>query len=135
MNVIKKKLGNFVIYGGRTIGKTTAFQFRTHRLQLSHYEHTFLDSFDFVIFALNNAETRAQLISLFNGFFQQEFAKGVVVGTSLQDAVKIKIDDDNNPAASVAAGDLNAEVMIRLVNFVERFIITVGKQGIFESQG
>jgi hypothetical protein len=133
LNVIKKKMGNFVIYGGRSISKSTGFQFRTHRLQMSHYEHTFLDSFEFVIFMLNNAETRAQLVSIFKSYFSQEFAKGVVVGSDLDDAVKIKIDDDNNPQISVAQGDLNAEISIRLVNFVERFIITIGKKGIFEN--
>jgi len=132
LNVVKKKQGNFVVWGGRTISKTSAFKWKTHRLQLSHYEHTFLESFDYVIFQLNNAATRQGLISTFRVFFAAEFAKGAVVGDSLSDAVSIKIDDENNTDATAAAGDLHAEILLKLVNFVERFVIRIGKQGIFE---
>ena len=132
LNVIKKKQGNFVVWGGRTISRTSAFKWKTHRLQLSHYEHTFLESFDFVIFSLNNKATQQSLISTFRVFFAAEFAKGAVVGDSLADAVSIKIDEENNTDATAAAGDLHAEILLKIVNFVERFVITIGKQGIFE---
>lgn len=132
INVIKKKRGNFIIWGARNVNTTSAFRWKAHRLQLSHYEHTFQASFDWVIFALNQSGLHKQLISQFRGFFGQEFANGVLGGVDAEDAVTVKIDDENNTAIEAAAGNLHAEIGIKLPEIVERFIITVGKQGIFE---
>jgi hypothetical protein len=35
----------------------------------------------------------------------------------------------------MSQGDMNAEIKLRLADTVERFIISIGKQGIFESVG
>lgn len=133
INVIKVRSGNFVIWGARTINKSTSFAFRPHRLQLSHYERTFLESFDWVIFMLNNAPTRRSLVGAFLVYFSDEFTKGAIVGSDVADAAQIKIDDDNNSAADAAAGNLNAEIKIRLVDVIERFVISIGKAGLFEN--
>ena len=133
IGVIKKLGGNFVLWGDRTAGIDPAFKFKHQRETLSHYENTFLENFDFIIFALNNSETQEQLKSTFIAFFTPEFAKGAIVGSSLADAVVIKIDDENNTLITRAAGDLNAEIGVRIVDTVERFIITISKLGITET--
>lgn len=133
IGVIKKLGGNFVLWGDRTVGIDPAFKFKHQRETLSHYENTFLENFDFIIFALNNTETQEQLKSTFIAFFTPEFAKGAIVGSSLSDAVVIKIDAENNTLLSQAAGDLNAEIGVRIVDTVERFIITISKLGITET--
>ena len=132
LNVVKKLRGNFVLWGARGLAKTSAFRFRAHRLQLSHYEWVFRGAFDWVIFLLNTAALWAQLVSAFKGYFASEFAKGAVYGVDLDDAVTVKIDAENNPPASMAAGDLNAEIGLRLPDVVERFVVTVGKRGVYE---
>ena len=133
MSILIKKSGNFVIWGDRTLGLDPAFKFKHQRETLSHYENTFLENFDFIIFALNNSETQEQLKSAFVAFFTPEFAKGAIVGDSLTDAVIIKIDAENNTLITQAAGDLNAELGVRIVDTVERFIITISKLGITET--
>ena len=133
INVVKKSGGNFVLWGDRTFGLDTSFKFKHQREYVSHVENTFLENFDLIIFALNNVETQNQLISTFIQFFTPEFAKGAIVGDSLQDAVIIKIDEENNTPATRANGDLNAEIGMRVVDTVERFIITVSKLGITEA--
>lgn len=133
INVVKKSSGNFILWGDRMFGLDTSFKFKHQREYVSHVENTFLENFDFIIFALNNAETQNQLISTFIQFFTPEFAKGAIVGDSLQDAVIIKIDEENNTPATRANGDLNAEIGMRVVDTVERFIITVSKLGITEA--
>lgn len=133
LQIIKNKEGNFIIWGDRTLGLDPAFRFKHQREYLSHVENTFLENFDFIIFALNNRETREQLKSTFIQYFTPEFAKGAIVGDSLSDAAQIKIDDENNPPSETTAGNLNAEIGLRIVDTVERFIITISKLGVTES--
>lgn len=132
INVIVKKQGNFVLWGARSLSIDPAFKFIQHREQLSHYENIFRDSFDFIIFAINNASNRERLRTALIAFFLLEFAKGAIAGNNIQDAVSIKIDDENNPPEAAASGDLNCEIKIRLPETVERFVITASKAGIFE---
>ena len=72
------------------------------------------------------------LISSFKAFFKPEWRKRAIRGDTLDDAAKIKIDDENNTNLTMASGDLNAEIKLRLPDTVERFVITIGKAGIFE---
>lgn len=132
INVIVKKQGNFVLWGARTVSIDPAFKFAQHREQLSHYENIFRDNFDFIIFAINNVANRERLRTSFITFFLPEFAKGAITGNNFQDAVSIKIDDENNPPEEEAAGNLNAEIKVRIPETVERFVITMSKAGIFE---
>lgn len=133
INVVKNVKGNFILWGARSISIDPAYRFIQHREQLSHYENIFRESFDFIIFAINNASARVRLQTSFIAFFLPEFAKGAIVGNKFEDAVRIKIDDENNPAEELAAGNLNAEIKLHLADTVERFVITIGKAGIFEN--
>ena len=54
---------------------------------------------------------------------------------TFEEAVGIKIDEENNTNLTRANGDLNAEISLRLADTVERFIITIGKLGIFDQLG
>ena len=132
INVIKKLKGNFVMWGARTISTDPAFKFAQKREQLSHYENIFRENFDFIIFALNNVDARSRLETSFISFFLPEFSKSAIVGNSFEDAVRIKIDDENNPPEETVSGNLNAEITVRIVDTVERFIITINQAGIFE---
>ena len=132
INLVVNNKGNFVMWGARSISIDPAFRFVQKREQLSHYENIFRENFDFIIFALNNEDTRSRLETTFVAFFLPEFAKGAIVGDSFDQAVSIKIDEENNPAEEIAAGNLNAEIKLRLADTVERFIITIGQAGIFE---
>ena len=133
VNVIKQVKGNFIIWGARSISIDPSFRFIQKREQLSHYENIFRESFDYIIFAINNAAARTKLETSFVDYFKKEFAKGALNGASFSDAVSIKIDDENNTLSTQADGDLNAEIVLRLAETVERFIITIGQAGIFEN--
>lgn len=144
LNVIKRVGGNWVVWGARTASRTseTEFKFKPHRLQLSHYEWTVLENYDWIIFAVNDPTLRAALISQFREFFAKEWAKDPSplrkfnakgAPGNLDDALTIKIDGENNPPEAEADGDLNAALDIGLANIVERFVVTVSKRGLFES--
>lgn len=132
LNVIKFKGADAIIWGARTANKSTDFQFKAHRLQFSHYEHAFVDNFDDVIFGLNTQSERNRLIARVRDFFRKEFKKGALDGATLEDAVTIKADAENNTAASVAAGDMNMEIALALPGIAERLLLAISKAGIFE---
>lgn len=134
INVLKFKDGNLILWGDRTVGIDPAFKFKHQRELLSHYENIFLENFDFIIFALNSAQsgTQERLKAAFVAFFTPELAKGAIVGKDVQEATQLKIDSENNTDASRAAGDLYADMSLKLVDTVERFIIRIGKQGVTE---
>lgn len=132
LNVIKKKEGNFILWGDRTVSIDPAFKFKHQREYLSHVEHILQENFDFIIFALNNRDTQELLNTTLTAFFLGEFAKGAFEGDTFEDAVLIKLDAENNTNLTRANGDLNAQIKLRIVNTVERFNISIGKAGIFE---
>lgn len=130
---IEKKSGNFVIWGARIPAVDTAFKFSQHRELLSYYEQVLVQSFDFIIFAINDPIEQPALVAALQSFFYPEWVKRAVRGDTFEDAVQIKIDDENNTDATRAAGDLNADITLRLADTVERFIITISKAGVFDS--
>lgn len=133
VNILRRKKGNYVVWGGRAIAKSTNWNFFTQRAQMSHYEWTMRDSMDWTIFETNDSKLWKQLLSVLKVFFAAEWAKGAIRGDTLDEAVIIKVDDENNTDATISAGDLNVEIAPKLGNYVERAIFTMNKQGIFES--
>jgi len=136
IGVIKKIKGNFVLWGDRMLHLDPNWKWKHQREQMSYYEHVLQENFDWIVYAINDAIERPKAITALLGFFLPEWAeKRAIRGTTLQDAVIIKIDSENNTDATMAAGDMWAEIKPRLADTVERFIMKIGKQGIFESVG
>jgi hypothetical protein len=134
VNVVKKVKGNFILWGDRSIALDPAWKFKHQREQMSHYENVLRENFDYIVFAINNLSTRASLKTTLNAFFGTEFAKGSLGADRPQDAFTVKIDSDNNASTDAANGDLICDIDIALANTVERFVMRVGKKGIFEQQ-
>jgi phage tail sheath protein FI len=133
INVIKKKNGNFVIWGDRVSALDSNWKFKHQREQMSFYEHVLAENFDFIIFTINDADSDAQAITSLIQFFQPEFVKRALRGKTFADACSIKVDAELNTDASRANGDKIAAVTLRLADTTERFIIRIGKAGIFEA--
>jgi hypothetical protein len=134
--VIKKSKGNFIIWGDRTLNTDPTWKWKHQRELVSYYEHVLQESFDWIIFAINDAENEKLALSALKLFFLPEWQpKRAIRGNTFNDAAIIKLDEELNTDATRAAGDMIAEIKLRLVDTVERFIIRVGKQGIFEAVG
>lgn len=129
---IKKKQGNFVIWGDRTLHRDPAWRWKHQRELMSYYEHVLQESFDFIIFMINDAVSDKLAETALISFFLPEFVKRAIRGDTFQEAAIIKVDEELNTDATRAAGDKIASVSLRLADTVERFIIKIGKQGIFE---
>lgn len=131
--VIKKKQGNFVIWGDRTLHRDPAWKWKHQREQMCYYEQVLQESFDWIIFAINDQISDKLAETALITFFLPEFVKRALRGQTFQEAAIIKVDEELNTDATRAAGDKIASVSLRLADTVERFIIKIGKQGIFES--
>jgi len=132
LNAILKKGGNYVLWGDRTIAQDPAWKWKHQREQMSHYELSLMESFDWIIWAINDQSTWQLALTALYSFFLPEYRKGALQGDTFEQAAAIKVDGDINDAAERAAGNLNAETTLWLADTVERFVITMGKKGIFE---
>lgn len=133
ISVIKKKRGNFVIWGDRTLYLDSQWKFKHQREQMSYYEQVLMENFDFIIFALNDPDNDQVALQALKLFFLPEHTKRALRGKKFEDACVLKVDSENNTDATRATGDMFADVSLRLADTVERFNIRIGKQGVFES--
>jgi hypothetical protein len=134
INVIKKLKGTYIIWGDRTVHLDTQWKFKHQRELMSYYEHVLQDNFDFIMFAINDETNDNLAKASLTAFFLTEWQpKRALRGKTFKDACIIKVDDELNTALSRANGDEIASVALQLADTVERFIIRIGKQGIFEA--
>jgi hypothetical protein len=131
--VIKKKSGNFVIWGDRTLHRDPSWRFKHQREQMSYYEQVLETAFDFIIFSINDEQSDAPAKTALITFFTPEYVKRALRGKTFGEAAIIKIDAENNTDLTRSQADKYAEVSLKLADTTERFIIKIGKQGIFES--
>lgn len=135
INVVKRNKGRFIMWGDRTIASDPTWKFAHHRELMSHYENQLREGFDTIVFGINDPAMQGQVITSLRAFFLPEWQKRALRGTTLDDAAVIKVDNDVNTDQTRANGDLIAELSLRLADTIERFVIRVGKAGIFESTG
>lgn len=133
INVIKFRQGTVIVWGDRTISPTSEWQWLHQRSLMSHYENLLRENFDWIVFAINDKTAQERVSTTLRAFFLPEWIKRAIRGDKFQDAFKLKIDDENNTDLTRSQGDLNAEILLRLADTVERFKIVIGKQGIFDA--
>ena len=133
INVIRKMKGNYVVWGDRTISLDPAWKWKHQRELMSHLENRLMESFTWIVFAINDPITWQTAKTALRAFFLPEWQKRALRGDKPDDAFSIKIDSENNTNLTMAAGDLYADIVLRLADTVERFIIRIGKAGFFES--
>jgi hypothetical protein len=133
IGVIKKMKGNFVIWGDRTVSTDPTWKWKHQREQMCYYENVLRESFDWVVFAINDPIEDKKLVASLRSFFIPEWTKRALRGKTFEEAATIKIDSENNTDLTRASGDLYADLLLKLADTVERFQIRVGKQGIFEA--
>jgi len=133
VGVLKFKTGNCIIWGDRTVSLDPAWKWKHQRELMSYYENDLRESFDWIIFAINDEKEQKIAHSALRSYFEPEYKKRALRGDEFADACQIKVDNEINTDATRAAGDMLSEVSLRLADTVERFIITMSKMGIFES--
>lgn len=132
LQIIKKVKGNFVIWGDRMLYLDPTWKWKHQREQMSYYENVLRENFDWIVFAINDPVTENSAKAALLSYFRPEYAKRALRGDTFNDACVIKIDGENNTNATRAAGDMYADITLRLADTVERFILRMGKAGIFD---
>lgn len=133
INIVKKVKGNYIVWGDRTISIDPAWKWKHQRELMTHYERQLMESFDWIIFAINDVDQEKLAKSSLLSFFRPEWIKGAIRGDKFEDAAVIKIDSENNTDATRAAGDMYCDITLRLADTIERFIIRIGKAGVTET--
>lgn len=132
-NVIKRRQGDFVVWGARTLYENSLWKFMTNRLQMNHYVWTFLDNYDWVIFQLNDKITWKKIEAAAKQYLDGEWANRVLFGKSPAEAYSIKIDEDNNPQSEIDMGNAHLDLELNFTKFIERLKISVGAGGVSEA--
>jgi hypothetical protein len=132
INVVKFVKGNCIVWGARTLSTDSSWKFIHHRAMMSHYEHILQENFDWTIFQINDAMIQGQIVSALRSYFIPEWRNHALRGAKFEDACSIKVDNEINTDLTRAAGDLYAEINLQLADTVERFIMIVSKDGVFE---
>lgn len=134
IGIIKKLKGNFVIWGDRTLNLDPTWKWKHQREQMCYYENVLRESFDWIIFAINDPITEKQALAALKIFFLPEWrTKRALQGETFEEAAIIRVDSEINTPVTRAAGDMYAEVSLWLADTVERFIVRISKQGVFET--
>lgn len=133
LNVVKFRQGTCILWGDRTLSPTSEWKWYHQRSMMSHYENLIRENFDWIVFAINNPTAWQRVATTLRAFFLPEWTKGALRGKTFQEAFQLKIDEENNTDLTLSAGDLNAELILKLADTVERFRIVVGKAGIFDA--
>lgn len=131
-----RKVGPNFVHWGNTVPNLnpTSSGKKNKREQLTHYINVLRENFGFIVFQINDPETREDALTALRSFFLPEWRpKRALRGDRFSDAAEITIDDSNNTDATEAAGDLNAEITLRIVDLIDRFKISIGEAGIAES--
>jgi phage tail sheath protein FI len=132
INVIKMWKGRCIVWGDRTLSTDSSWSFMHHRVLMSYYEHVLQENFDWTIFQINDSTLQAQIISSLRAFFMPEWQKRALRGDKFENACAIKVDNENNTDLTRSRGEMYAEIGLQLADTVERFVITMSKDGVFE---
>jgi hypothetical protein len=133
LNVVKFRQGTCITWGDRTLSPTSEWKWYHQRCQMSHYENLIRENFDWIVFAINNPTAWQRVSTSFRAFFLPEWTKGALRGKTFAEAMQLKVDEENNTDLTLSAGDLNAELTLKLAETVERFRVIIGKSGIFDA--
>jgi len=134
IGVVKKVKGNFIVWGDRTLNTSPEWKWKHQREMMCYYENVLREAYDWIVFAINDPIEQVRLLASLKAFFLPEWLpKRALRGDTFEEAAIIRSDAELNTDATRAAGDLYAEIKLRLADTVERFIIRIGKMGVFEA--
>lgn len=130
VNAIRNLPGaGIVVMGGRTrLQDGTANRYISMRRSLIYIEKRLNDLLQFAVFE-NNTEVLWSRINTVVGAFLNEYRnQGGLRGTTATGAFYVKCDDENNTAASIAAGQVNVEVGVALEYPAEFVVINLSQK-------
>jgi hypothetical protein len=113
VNVIRAFPGRGVlIWGARTISTSTQWRYINVRRLMLFIEESIQEGTEFAVFEPNNTELWQRLKRAVNEFLERVWKSGALLGDKAEQAFRVRIDDELNPPATIALGQLIIEVRV-----------------------
>lgn len=128
VNAIRQLPGvGIAIFGARTTNNTSTDRYVSVRRTLNYIRKSLLDGTQWAVFEPNDSTLWGGLRQRIERFLLQMWQRGALRGASAKEAFYVKCDADNNPPASIAAGQVNIEVGVALQFPAEFVVIRIGQ--------
>jgi hypothetical protein len=113
VNVIRSFPGKgILIWGARTISTSTQWRYINVRRLMLFIEESIQEGTEFAVFEPNNSELWQRLKRAVNEFLDRVWKSGALLGDKQEQAFRVRIDDELNPPATLALGQLIIEVRV-----------------------
>jgi phage tail sheath protein FI len=115
--------------GGRTLLQDgTANRYINMRRSLIYIEKRLNDLAQFAVFENNTETLWSRLVTVLGGFLNEYRNQGGLRGTTPDAAFYVKCDDENNTAATIAAGEVHVEIGVALEYPAEFVVINLSQK-------
>lgn len=130
VNAIRNLPGaGIVVMGGRTLLQDgTANRYVNMRRSLIYIEKRLNDLVQFAVFENNTEILWSRIITVVGSFLNEYRNQGGLRGTTADAAFFVKCDDENNNAATIAAGEVHIEVGVALEYPAEFVVINLSQK-------
>jgi phage tail sheath protein FI len=113
VNVIRSFPGRGIrVWGARTTSDGTQWRYVNVRRLLLYIEESIQQGTQFAVFEPNNSVLRKQVSRTVSEFLDRVWRSGALVGDKAEEAYRVRVDDELNPPATVALGQLVIEVRV-----------------------
>jgi phage tail sheath protein FI len=127
-NVIKPIPGKGTcIFGGRTLSNGMPDRYVNIRRTLITLKHGLADLTRFAIFENNDADLRQQVQDICEQYLRNQWAQGVLAGSSEEAAFFVVCDDTNNTPATIGSGLVNIQIGLALQTPAEFIVFNIGQ--------
>lgn len=116
-----------VVYGARTLSRTTSDKFIPVRRTVNYLKYTLKDLTEFAVFEPNDQNLWNRINLTLSGFLASFYRSGGLKGDNASQAFYIVCNDTNNTVSSIAEGVVNVEVGVALQYPAEFIVINLSQ--------
>jgi phage tail sheath protein FI len=129
INVIRAFAGRGIrIWGARTLSSFTQWRYINVRRLMIFVENSIQTGTQFAVFEPNNTELWQRLKRTVGEFLDRVWKSGALLGDKPDEAYRVRIDDELNPPATIALGQLVIEVRVAPTTPAEFVIFQIIQQ-------
>lgn len=113
INVVRPLRGRgVVVWGARTISRSTQWRYVNIRRFLLFVEESLQEGTEFVVFEPNEPDLWERVKRQVTDFLTRQWIAGALVGNTPDEGFRVRVDAELNPPSSMALGILVIEVML-----------------------
>ncbi|AFZ55812.1 phage tail sheath family protein [Anabaena cylindrica FACHB-243] len=130
INCIRNLNGNIRIWGARTLGAgkdNPDFKYINIRRQFNYLRESIDEGTQWVVFEPNTPELWAKIRRNVTAFLTNEWRKGALFGTTVEEAFFVKCDAENNPMDTRKLGQVVTEIGVAVIEPAEFVIFRISQ--------